>query len=130
MSVPPLQPETRSTHTAPRRRALRAATGIALLLASVSACSGLGRTAAGPVSYGSAHGGEVIAVTVEHSQSVRGCHRLPPNGATLLTNHTLIDMVMYETPDCTGRSTAYVATGLMGTTAPKASPWHSYTYVH
>lgn len=108
-----------------RRRAATAA-GAALLTLAVAGCSGLGRTAVGPVSYTT---GQDKIVTV-HSPSVKGCHRMGPDGASKVENLTLVDMTLYTTRDCSGRGTAYVATTFTDANAERALPWRSYRFVH
>ncbi|MBM7438325.1 hypothetical protein [Streptomyces sp. HB132] len=112
-------------HTVLRRRAVTA-TGAALLTLAVAGCSGLGRTAVGPVSYTTGRDG---VVTV-HSPSVKGCHEMAPDGASKVENQTLIDMTLYTTRDCSGRGTAYVATTFTDTNAESAPIWRSYRFVH
>ncbi|MFJ3702231.1 MULTISPECIES: hypothetical protein [Streptomyces] len=108
-----------------RRRAGIAA-GATLLVLAVSGCSGLGRTAVGPVSYTTGKD-EVVSV---NSPSVKGCHTMGPEGATKVDNRTLIDMVLYTSRDCSGQGTAYVATTFSDTNAASARPWRSYTFIH
>uniref|UniRef100_A0AAU3H2Z5 Lipoprotein n=1 Tax=Streptomyces sp. NBC_01401 TaxID=2903854 RepID=A0AAU3H2Z5_9ACTN len=110
-----------------RRRAGIAA-GAALLTLTVTGCSGLGRTAVGPVSY-SVEKDQAKVVTV-HSPSVKGCHTMDPAGAGKIDNRTLVDLVLYTTKDCTGRASAYVATTFSDTNAARALPWRSYRFVH
>ncbi|WP_069172338.1 hypothetical protein [Streptomyces griseus] len=109
-----------------RRRRAGVAVGAALLTLTVSGCSGLGRTAVGPVTYTT--GGDMV-VSV-HSPSVKGCHRMAPAGAQTVANRTLIDMVLYRTPDCTGSGTTYVPTTVTDVTAPRTLPWRSYRFIH
>ncbi|MEU1212296.1 hypothetical protein ACFYSH_20680 [Streptomyces sp. NPDC005791] len=108
------------------RRRTRIAAGAVLLTLALAGCSGLGRTAVGPVSY---HTGQDKVVTV-HSPSVKGCHMLEPPGADKVDNRTLVDMILYTTRDCSGRGTAYVATTFSDTNSPRALPWRSYSFVH
>ncbi|MGW0789267.1 hypothetical protein ACWD04_13650 [Streptomyces sp. NPDC002911] len=108
-----------------RRRAGMAA-GAALLTLAATGCSGLGRTAVGPVSYTTAQD-EVVTV---HRPSVKGCHTMEPAGAGKVDNRTLVDMILYTTRDCSGRETAYVATTFTDTNAARALPWRSYRFVH
>ncbi|MFC8229250.1 hypothetical protein [Streptomyces sp. NPDC057287] len=108
-----------------RRRAGIAA-GAALLTLAATGCSGLGRTAVGPVSY-TTDRDEVVTV---HSPSVKGCHEMARGGARKVENRTLIDMIMYTTRDCSGRGTAYVATTFTDANAARALPWRSYRFVH
>lgn len=109
-----------------RRRLLGTATGTVLLTLTVAGCSGLGRTAVGPVTYTT----ERNAVIMVNSPSVKGCHRLAPAGAKEVTNGTLIDILLYRTPDCTGPGTTYVATTVSDVTGVRNLPWRSFTTVH
>ncbi|MDQ0796965.1 hypothetical protein [Streptomyces sp. B1I3] len=109
-----------------RRRRAGIAAGAAVLTLTVSGCSGLGRTAVGPVVYTTGRD-RVVSV---HSPSVKGCHRMAPAGAHEVENRTLIDMVLYRTRDCTGGGTTYVATTLADVNSPRALPWRSYRFVH
>ncbi|WP_328909567.1 hypothetical protein OG230_08730 [Streptomyces sp. NBC_00234] len=108
-----------------RRRRLGIAAGATLLILTVSGCSGLGRTAVGPVTYTT----ERHAVISVNSPGVKGCHRLPL-GAHEVHNGTLIDMILYPNRNCQGGDTTYVATTLTDVTAPRSQPWRSYTLVH
>jgi hypothetical protein len=108
------------------RRGAGIAAGAALLTLAVSGCSGLGRTAVGPVSYTT---GREKVVTVQ-SPSVKGCHRMAPAGAHEVANQTSIDMIMYRTVDCTGGGTTYVATTFTDANPPRNLPWRSYRFVH
>ncbi|MEU9063429.1 hypothetical protein AB0D13_32340 [Streptomyces sp. NPDC048430] len=108
------------------RRRTGIAAGAALLALAATGCSGLGRTAVGPVSY-TTEKDEVVTV---HSPSVKGCHAMDPAGSGKVDNRTLIDMVLYTTRDCSGRGTAYVATTFSDTNAARALPWRSYRFVH
>lgn len=109
-----------------RRRRIGIAAGASLLALAASGCSGLGRTAVGPVTYTT----EREAVVQVNSPSVRGCHRLDPAGAHEVENGTLVDVVLYPTRDCTGGGTTYVPTRLSDVTAHGSGPWHSYSFVH
>lgn len=109
-----------------RRRRLGVSAGAALLAFAVSGCSGLGRTAVGPVTYTT----EKDAVVTVHSPSVKGCHRLAPAGAREIVNRTLVDIVLYTSRDCTGASAAYVATTFTDTKAGSRAPWRSYRIIH
>ncbi|MFE9727216.1 hypothetical protein ACFYQ5_27365 [Streptomyces sp. NPDC005794] len=108
------------------RRRTGIAAGAALLALVATGCSGLGRTAVGPVSYTTGRD-EVVTV---HSPSVKGCHTMEPAGAEKVENRTLVDMILYTTRDCSGRGTAYVATTFSDTNAQSALPWRSYRFVH
>ncbi|MFE6662101.1 hypothetical protein ACFVFH_00855 [Streptomyces sp. NPDC057697] len=111
--------------TAHRRR-LGIAAGTALLTLTVAGCSGLGRTAVGPVTY-TTERDDVIMV---NSPLVRGCHRLAPAGAKEVNNGTLVDIILYRTPDCTGPGTTYVARSVNDVNAGSAPPWRSFSTVH
>lgn len=124
-TVPATTPATVTDHR-PRRRRLGVAAGAALLTLAVSGCSGLGRTAVGPVIYST----ERDAVILVNSPSVKGCHRLAPAGVHEVENRTLVDVVMYRTRNCTGRDTTYVPTTFTDTKAPPSLPWRSYSIVH
>ncbi|MER6100902.1 hypothetical protein ABT115_00805 [Streptomyces sp. NPDC001832] len=109
-----------------RRCRLGIAAGTALLTLTVAGCSSLGRTAVGPVSYTT----ERDAVIMVNSPSVRGCHRLDPAGAKEVSNGTLIDIILYHTPDCTGPGTTYLATTFSDVKGVSALPWRSFSTVH
>ncbi|GAA2955214.1 MULTISPECIES: hypothetical protein [Streptomycetaceae] len=109
-----------------RRRRAGIAAGAALLTLAVTGCSGLGRTAVGPVTY-TTERDRVVSV---NSPSVKGCHRMAPAGAHEVVNRTLIDMILYRTRDCTGGGTTYVATTFTDVNAPRSLPWRSYRFVH
>ncbi|MFF8912446.1 hypothetical protein ACF08M_03775 [Streptomyces sp. NPDC015032] len=109
-----------------RRHRLAAAAGTLLLALAVAGCSGLGRTAVGPVTYTT----ERDIVIMMNSPSVRGCHRLAPAGAKEVTNGTLIDIILYRTRDCTGPGTTYVATTVSDVTGTGTLPWRSFSTVH
>ncbi|MEU0129095.1 hypothetical protein [Streptomyces sp. NPDC006289] len=113
-----------ATRTVLRRRGGIAA-GAVLLALAVTGCSGLGRTAVGPVTYVTG-GDKVVSV---HSPSVKGCHRMAAAGASKVENRTLIDMVLYPSTDCSGPGTAYVATTFTDVNAPRAL-WRSYRFIH
>lgn len=115
-----------ATATATDRRRRRR-TGIAAMLTlALTSCSGLGRTAVGPVTY-TTERDRVISV---HSPSVKGCHRMAPAGAHEVINRTLIDMILYRTRDCSGGGTTYVATTFTDVNSPRSLPWRSYRFVH
>jgi hypothetical protein len=110
----------------PDHRHLGIAAGAVFLTLAVAGCSGLGRTAVGTIAYDTES-----ERTVEVSDPlVTGCHGLTRGGAVKVTNRTLVDLVMYRTPDCTGKGTTYIATKLSDVIAPGAGPWRSYTLVH
>ncbi|MEU9864126.1 hypothetical protein AB0D99_24950 [Streptomyces sp. NPDC047971] len=106
-------------------RRLGTAAGAALLTLAVAGCSGLGRTAVGPVIYETERE-VVISVT---SPSVNGCHRLAPSGVRAIENETLIDLKAYTNRNCQGDS-IYVATNTSNRIAPDTLPWRSYSFVH
>ncbi|MFI6285710.1 hypothetical protein ACIBCM_13300 [Streptomyces sp. NPDC051018] len=109
-----------------RYRRLSGAAGAVFLTASLAGCSGLGRTAVGPVEYGTRGAGHVVV----QSPVVTGCHRLKQAGAVSVANGTLVDIIMYPTTDCSGSSSVYVATGTSDVIAPNSPPWRSYSIVH
>ncbi|WP_031081857.1 hypothetical protein [Streptomyces sp. NRRL WC-3549] len=109
-----------------RRRRTGLAAGTALLTLALAGCSGLGRTAVGPVTYTT----ERDQAVSTDSPSVKGCHRMEAAGANEVVNGTLIDMVLYRTPDCTGGDTIYVPTTVTDVKAPPSGPWRSYRFVH
>nr|WSZ95472.1 hypothetical protein OH820_07220 [Streptomyces sp. NBC_00857] len=106
-------------------RRLGIAAGTAFLILATTGCSGLGRTAVGTITYDTEQKQHVKV----SSPLVTGCHRLGP-GAVEVTNRTLVDLVMYRTPDCTGEKSAYIATTLSDVMTPGKGPWRSYTIVH
>lgn len=106
-------------------------TGVAALLLTATACSGLGRTTVGMLSF-RAHDSPV---ELSYSNSlVTGCHKIAlPRGATHVQNNTLVDVVLYRTPDCQKSDRAdgiYVATTLSNVTAPASLPWRSFSVIH
>ncbi|WP_455354198.1 hypothetical protein [Streptomyces sp. SYSU K217416] len=109
-------------------RRLGVVTGAALLLLAATGCSGLGRTAVGTMNAGE----EEHAITISNPP-VKGCQSLGARGATHVVNNTLVDLVLYRTPDCkrvTEDGGTYVATRLSDTTAPGTPPWRSYSFIH
>ncbi|MFJ4919153.1 hypothetical protein [Streptomyces sp. NPDC088725] len=109
-----------------RRRRLGIAAATALLPLAVAGCSGLGRTAGGPLTYETPQKHHMQVTRIP----VGGCHKLSGPGAAEVTNLTLVDVILYQTPDCTGSDTTYLATTLSDHPAPGQKPWHSYTVVH
>ncbi|MGW2019785.1 hypothetical protein [Streptomyces sp. NPDC001927] len=107
-------------------RRLGTAAGTVLLTLAVAGCSGLGRTAVGPVTYETERE-VVISVT---SPSVKGCHRfLAPSGVTAIENGTLIDVKAYRNGTCQG-DYIYIATNTSNRIASDSLPWRSYSFVH
>ncbi|AEN09328.1 MULTISPECIES: hypothetical protein [unclassified Streptomyces] len=109
-----------------RRRSTGLAAGTALLTLALAGCSGLGRTAVGPVTYTT----ERDRTVSTNSPSVKGCHKMDSAGANEVENGTLIDMILYRTPDCTGGETIYIPTTVTDVKAPPSGPWLSYRFVH
>ncbi|MEU9758356.1 hypothetical protein ACFYYY_09155 [Streptomyces sp. NPDC001834] len=109
-----------------RRRHPGIAAVTALLALIITGCSGLGRTAVGPVTYTTERDAEVTL----QSPPVRGCHRLDPAGAKAVTNGTLVDIVLYRTPDCTGPGATYLATTFTDVNGSGALPWRSFRTIH
>ncbi|MER7912305.1 hypothetical protein ACFUGD_03210 [Streptomyces sp. NPDC057217] len=108
------------------RRRLTTATGAVLLTLAVAGCSGLGRTAVGTIEYET---GRDVGVMVT-SPSVKGCHRLAPAGATSVENNTLVDIVLYPTPDCRGEESTYLPASTGEHIVPDTPPWRSYSVIH
>lgn len=106
-------------------------TGVAALLLTATACSGLGRSTVGMLTFR----GHDSPVALSYSNTnVNGCHRInPPRGATHVENNTLVDVVLYRTENCEKTDRAdgvYVATTLSNVTAPVSLPWRSFSVIH
>ncbi|MFD9375535.1 hypothetical protein ACFWBH_08340 [Streptomyces sp. NPDC059999] len=106
-------------------------TGAAALLLTATACSGLGRSTVGMLTFR----GHESPVELSYSNTpVKGCHRIAiPRGATHVENNTLVDIVLYRTPNCEKTDRAdgiYVATTLSNVTAPNTLPWRSFSVIH
>lgn len=106
-------------------------TGAAALLLTATACSSMGRSTVGVLSFRS----EDSAAVLNYSNSpVTGCHRIAlPRGATHVYNNTLIDVILYRTENCVkadGKDGIYVGTTLSNVTAPVSLPWRSFSVVH
>ncbi|MFZ3473874.1 hypothetical protein ACODT3_06810 [Streptomyces sp. 4.24] len=106
-------------------------TGVAALLLTATACSGLGRSTVGMLSF-RAHDSP-IEVSYSNT-SVRGCQSIGlPHGAAHVENNTLVDVVLYRTEDCRKgdrEDGTYVATSLSDVTAPASLPWRSFRVIH
>ncbi|MGW7330195.1 hypothetical protein ACWGIU_16680 [Streptomyces sp. NPDC054840] len=105
--------------------------GVAALLLTASACSGMGRSTVGMLTFR----GHDSPVELSYSNTpVTGCHRIGiPKGATHVENHTLVDVVLYRTENCQKTDKAegiYVATTLSNVTAPMSLPWRSFSVIH
>ncbi|MFE9258368.1 hypothetical protein [Streptomyces sp. NPDC006879] len=103
--------------------------GAALLL-TVTGCSGLGRNSVGQLTF--TNRDTDLAVSYSNTL-VRGCHPIGPNGATTVVNNTLIDVVLYRSPNCekkTAEDSTYVGTTLSNNTAPGSLPWQSFSFIH
>jgi hypothetical protein len=107
-------------------RRLAIAAGATLLTFAVAGCSGLGRNAVGTVSYETSLQRSVLV----GNPLVRGCHRLAPAGAVRISNRTLVDFMLYRTPNCSGPGSTYVASTFTSNIAPGTPPWRSYSIVH
>ncbi|WP_404952766.1 hypothetical protein [Streptomyces sp. 147326] len=112
-----------------RRRFILA--GAAALLLTATACSGLGRSTVGMLTFR----GHDSPVELSYSNTlVTGCHKIAiPKGATHVENNTLVDVVLYRTEDCRNTDRAdgiYVATTLSNVTAPESLPWRSFSVIH
>ncbi|MFD8981465.1 hypothetical protein [Streptomyces sp. NPDC059564] len=106
-------------------------TGAAALLLTATACSGLGRSTVGMLTFRS----HDSPVELSYSNTpVKGCHRINfPRGATHVENNTLVDVVLYRTENCVKGERAdgtYVATTLSNVTAPASLPWRSFSVIH
>ncbi|MFD3694709.1 hypothetical protein ACFWUZ_00850 [Streptomyces sp. NPDC058646] len=106
-------------------------TGVAALLLTATACSGLGRSTVGMLSFRGHDSPVEVSYT---STSVKGCHRIDvPHGASHVENNTLVDVVLYRTPDCRKADPddgIYVATTQSNVTAPDTLPWRSFRVIH
>ncbi|MFB6478629.1 hypothetical protein [Streptomyces virginiae] len=105
--------------------------GVAALLLTTGACSGLGRSTVGMLTFR----GHDSPVELSYSNTlVVGCHKIGiPKGATHVENNTLVDVVLYRTEDCRKTDKAdgiYVATTLSNVTAPVSLPWRSFSVIH
>ncbi|UQX04401.1 hypothetical protein [Streptomyces sp. RerS4] len=115
------------------RRRIGVITGAAALLLTVTACSDFGRSTVGMLTF-RAHDSPV-EVTYANS-SVKGCHPIGlPKGAAHVENNTLVDIVLYHSPDCAKEEEdrpdgTYVATTLSNVTAPDSRPWRSFRVIH
>ncbi|MFF3323418.1 hypothetical protein [Streptomyces sp. NPDC002889] len=124
------------TRTFPQRRGLpvsvtpyrrpAVAAGAALLALAITGCSGLGRTAVGPLTFET---GRKHHVTL-NSPPVGGCDSPGPDGAVAVENETEVDVILYPTADCSGDESIYVPSGMSDVVAPGAGPWRSYSFVH
>ncbi|MEU8779139.1 hypothetical protein [Streptomyces sp. NPDC048606] len=115
------------------RRRIGVITGAAALLLTATACSGLGRSTVGMLSFRS----HDSPVEVSYSNTlVRGCHPIAlPEGAAHVENNTLVDIVLYRSLDCAKEDEdrpegTYVATTLSNVTAPHTRPWRSFRVIH
>ncbi|WP_327411684.1 hypothetical protein [Streptomyces sp. NBC_01233] len=113
------------------RRRISILAGAAALLLTATACSGLGRSTVGMLTFR----GHDSPVELSYSNTlVTGCHRIAiPRGATHVENNTLVDIVLYRTENCRKTDRAdgiYVATTLSNVTAPESLPWRSFSVIH
>ncbi|MBW5484779.1 hypothetical protein [Streptomyces bambusae] len=110
-------------------RCLSVVTGAALLL-TATACSA-GKTTVGELSF---RGHDSPIVLTYSNTPVEGCHRIRlPHGAAHVENNTIVDVVMYRTPNCQKSAEAqgiYVPTETSNVTAPGTLPWRSFSVVH
>jgi hypothetical protein len=109
-----------------QQRRLAGAACAALLTAGLAGCSGLGRTAVGPVDQVTS---KARTVQVDNPV-VTGCHSFGPTGARAVQNGTLVDLIAYPATDCKGAHPVYIATTLSNTISPGNPPWRSYRFVH
>ncbi|MEU9160933.1 hypothetical protein AB0D29_11780 [Streptomyces sp. NPDC048424] len=113
------------------RRRFSILAGAAALLLTATACSGLGRSTVGMLTFR----GHDSPVELSYSNTlVTGCHKIAiPKGATHVENNTLVDIVLYRTENCQKTDRAegiYVATTLSNVTAPESLPWRSFSVIH
>ncbi|MEV8535458.1 hypothetical protein [Streptomyces sp. NPDC051211] len=112
-------------------RRIHTLTGAVALLLTATACSGLGRTTVGMLSF---RGHDSPAEVSYTSTPVKGCHKITlPHGATHVENNTLVDIVLYRTENCEKADRddgIYVGTTLSNVTAPDSLPWRSFSVVH
>ncbi|WP_266998646.1 hypothetical protein [Streptomyces sp. NBC_00354] len=106
-------------------------TAAAALLLTATACSGLGRSTVGMLTFR----GHDSPVELSYSNTpVTGCHKIAlPAGASHVENNTLVDVVLYRTLDCKkadGADGIYVGTTLSNVTAPVSLPWRSFSVIH
>ncbi|MEU3724096.1 hypothetical protein [Streptomyces sp. NPDC031705] len=105
--------------------------GAAALLLTATACSGMGRSTVGVLTF---RGHDSPAELSYSNTPVKGCHRIRiPKGATHVENNTLVDIVLYRTENCgevDGAEGVYVATTLSNVTAPRTLPWRSFRVIH
>ncbi|MGW7103190.1 hypothetical protein [Streptomyces sp. NPDC054838] len=104
-------------------------TGAALLL-TATACSA-GKTTVGSLSFRAQDGPVELAYL---NTPVQGCHKIGlPRGAAHVENNTLVDVIVYRTPECQKTEKApgiYVPTSSSNVTAPGSLPWRSFSVVH
>ncbi|MEU9085416.1 hypothetical protein [Streptomyces sp. NPDC048357] len=113
------------------RRRISILAGAAALLLTATACSGLGRSTVGMLTFR----GHDSPVELSYTNTlVTGCHKIAiPKGATHVENNTLVDVVLYRTENCKKTDRAdgiYVATTLSNVTAPESLPWRSFSVIH
>ncbi|WP_329380699.1 hypothetical protein OG625_15535 [Streptomyces sp. NBC_01351] len=118
-------------HGGGRLRRIGVITGTALLLTATATACSAGKTTVGTLTF-RAHDSPV-EVTYSNTP-VQGCHKiLLPRGAAHVENGSLVDVVMYRTPNCQKTDRAegiYVATNMSNVTAPGSLPWRSFSVVH
>ncbi|WP_327279957.1 MULTISPECIES: hypothetical protein [unclassified Streptomyces] len=106
-------------------------TAAAALLLTATACSGMGRSTVGVLTF---RGNDSPAFLSYSNTPVQGCHKIVlPKGATHVENNTLVDIILYRTENCEepkGADGIYVATTLSNVTAPVSLPWRSFSVVH
>ncbi|MFJ8017560.1 hypothetical protein [Streptomyces sp. NPDC096339] len=112
-----------------RLRYVGVITGAALLL-TATACS-TGKTTVGQLTFRA----EDSPVLLSYSNTpVQGCHKIAlPRGAAHVENNTLLDVIMYRTPDCQKSEKApgiYVPQSTSNVTATGSLPWRSFSVVH
>lgn len=105
--------------------------GAALLLTATATACSAGRTTVGPLSFRAHDSPTEVTYT---SGRVKGCHKIGlPHGAAHVENNTLVDVVVYRTPNCRKTDKAdgiYIPASTSNVTADGSLPWRSYTVVH
>ncbi|WP_030208962.1 hypothetical protein [Streptomyces sp. NRRL S-87] len=101
-----------------------------LLLLTATACS-TNRTTVGELTFRAANSPAELTYS---NTSVNGCTPiLLPRGAAHVHNNTLVDVILYRTPNCqtfSGAEGTYVGTTLSDVTAQGTLPWRSFSVVH
>ncbi|MGW1025306.1 hypothetical protein ACWD4J_16645 [Streptomyces sp. NPDC002577] len=103
---------------------MTALTGVALLTIALAGCE---RSALGLIN---AQNGTQYGETISNPV-IGGCHHFR-QGVARVENHTLNDIILYQTDDCTEPSfgeSSYVGTTLAANVVRSTGLWRSYTIV-